>query len=815
MFLNKSKQRIEERFEQWGKELPRIYEEVQAEMGKRKDEVSLAVKYLYGTMPCSDIGNYDFDTFLDYAVHGVWLYEELEGVRKLPEDIYLNYVLYHRVNEEEITPCRRFFYEKLKDRISGLTGKEEALEVNYWCVEEATYQSTDDRTLSPMAVYNRGNGRCGEESVFLVSALRSVGIPARQVYAPRWSHCDDNHAWVEVWCDGDWYFTGACEPLPILNKGWFTNASSRAMMVHSHWFDFLPPGEDTIGKSGMVYMLNELTRYAATKEIEVRVTDETGNAVSGAVVDLEVLNYAEFSPIAQCVTGADGVVRLTTGLGSLHVHVHKGELCTEGYLDTREESFGVIVLKSQEPQETWQAIDMAAPVDTPVNTDMPTSEQKEAGDQRLALADRQRLRKTSQWSNPERQAFLEEGGADKDLRSRLLLALTEKDQSDLHRDIIESHFQLSLPFRENYGQEIFVNYVMNPRVDNEVLTSYREQIFAAFSEKEREGFCREPKELWRWIEVNIQSCPEKEKSSLITTPGACLRLGIGSPLSKKILYVAAARTFGVAARLNSLDGSIEYWDNGQFVPVLQEARRSCRLTLTEGEETGWTYFQNWSMAKKVNGQYRSLKLSDNQWQKGCLSLELETGCYRIITANRLPNGNQFSNLYEFSLQEGDSKCIELLQRKADLADMLENIDLPEFDLQRADGVSVKASSLTDSHKTVLFWLEESKEPTEHILNELMERKEDFLEFAGHLVFVVRSKGALDNPTLSKALKLFPEIQVFYDDFKENVSVLGRRVYVDHEKLPLVIVTEGKLNGIYGASGYNVGTGDMLLRLLKL
>ena len=39
------------------------------------------------------------------------------------------------------------------------------------------------------------------------------------------------------------------------------------------------------------------------------------------------------------------------------------------------------------------------------------------------------------------------------------------------------------------------------------------------------------------------------------------------------------------------------------------------------------------------------------------------------------------------------------------------------------------------------------------------------------------------------------------------------MYVDHEKLPLIIVTDGRLNGIYAASGYNVGTGDMLLRLM--
>ena len=98
-----------------------------------------------------------------------------------------------------------------------------------------------------------------------MNALRSVGVPARQVYAPKWSHCDDNHAWVEIWCDGEWYFLGACEPEEILNKGWFTNASSRAMMIHSRVFDTKIPNGEVIGKDGMVTMLNELKRYAVTK----------------------------------------------------------------------------------------------------------------------------------------------------------------------------------------------------------------------------------------------------------------------------------------------------------------------------------------------------------------------------------------------------------------------------------------------------------------------------------------------------------------------------------------------------------------------
>ena len=52
------------------------------------------------------------------------------------------------------------------------------------------------RTSSPLQSAKTAFGRCGEESVFTVAALRTVGLPARQVYAPRWSHSDDNHAWV-------------------------------------------------------------------------------------------------------------------------------------------------------------------------------------------------------------------------------------------------------------------------------------------------------------------------------------------------------------------------------------------------------------------------------------------------------------------------------------------------------------------------------------------------------------------------------------------------------------------------------------------
>ncbi len=828
IFLKENRERIEKNYLEQTKSLPRFFASIDEKIQKCTEEVALACKYLYAFMPYSDIGNYPFEVFLDYAENGVQLWKENPQIADMPEDIFLNYVLFHRVNEEEIAPCRTFFRTEIGTRIQGMNFREAALEVNYWCAEEATYHCTDDRTLSALSVYRRGNGRCGEESVFTVNALRSVGVPARQVYAPKWSHCDDNHAWVEIWCDGKWYFLGACEPEEILNKGWFTNASSRAMMIHSRIFDTKIPEGEVIGRDGMVTMLNELKRYAVTKEITVSVKGDQGLPVEGAEVSFEVLNYSEYAPIAEKETDENGRAVLTTGLGSLHISVRA--CCNEEWLhaekamNTETEDSCEICLRHQTAGENagyekWTAADMFAPHDAPVNTDMPDSEQKERGNKRLAAANAHREQKVRNWRNPECERFLQkevnriEKAVAASYREDLLNVLTEKDRTDCLSDVLEEHLDLAISYHGMMNRDTFVSYVLNPRVDDEVLQKYRREIKNKFSRDEKQELRNDPSQIWKLVEKAVVSRPEKERSSVITTPAGCLNTCTGSFLSKKILFVAMARTLGVPARLNPHDRSMEYMENEKFVPVLAKTEKNSTLILKSGEDTQWKYFQNWSIAKLENGRYVSLKLGTEAFENQHMNLPLESGKYRILTSNRLPNGNMFANEYHFEIQPGETKEIDLVLREADLEDMLENISMPEFTLRREDGSTVKASELTADGKHILAFLEEEKEPTEHILNEMMEQEEAFAGYAEKIIFVVRSKDALETPTLSKALKKLKNVQIYYDDFSEIINTLGRRMYVDPDKLPLIIVTNGSLNGIYATSGYNVGTGDMLLRLM--
>ncbi|WP_277405581.1 hypothetical protein [Lacrimispora xylanisolvens] len=45
--------------------------------------------------------------------------------------------------------------------------------------------------------------------------------------------------------------------------------------------------------------------------------------------------------------------------------------------------------------------------------------------------------------------------------------------------------------------------------------------------------------------------------------------------------------------------------------------------------------------------------------------------------------------------------------------------------------------------------------------------------------------------------------------------MARKMYVDPEKLPLLIVTNTGLNAVYACSGYNVGSVALMEKLLCL
>lgn len=828
--------------------------EIMENLERCDDAQKICMKYLYGTMPISDIANYDFSLFLSYVDHALFLRKNIAWCQTIPEDIFFNHVLYYRVNTEDIVDCRRAFYDLCWPRLVSANKttsmKEAALELNYWCFENATYRQTDDRTANPLTVLRCAYGRCGEESTFATTAFRSVGIPTRQIYTPRWPHCDDNHAWIEVWCDGDWHYLGACEPEEVLDKGWFTAAASRAMIIHSRMFSDYVENEEIVTHEGLTTVCNELFRYADKQTFSIRVT-ENGKPLSGVSLRIELLNYSEFFPISTLISDENGEASITLGLGDLHIHAVKDGKFLTRLVDSRKESSVTLDFSQATACQTeelkGEEYDVVPPKDNMKFAVRLTDEQKETQQKKFdaaaallhqkeatfysedsAAEAAKKLRLSGETAQFAAKAIFDSKGNSEEifrflnaahsleemqLRAKLLQTLTVKDKTDLSADILENHFA-NTPKQADLPEDIFVPYLLSPRVSTEKLTNWRTELACFFTEEQKNTFRANPESAWSWILEHISSHDEREYGSLIASPAQLLKVGFGSHLSKKVLFVALCRTLGIPARLNPETKSAQYYSNGSFHNVeIDSKEATLPFTVISGDDTKWVYFQNWSLGLLRGGIYHTLDLSQREWKDGKVALDLAPGEYRLLTAKRMPNGSLFTKEYRFNVSDDSENSLTIRLRDTKISDMLENMDILPFSLKDKDGNKIAAEQLTADKANILFWLEEGKEPTEHILNELIEHHKRYNALDAQLVFIIRSDEAKKNHTLAKTLELLPNVTICYDDFRENVSSIARRMYVDPDKLPLIVVTKPGLNGIFATSGYNVGMGDLLIKIL--
>lgn len=867
MFTEKLRQYASKQYKKSLKQLGKKGKEIQAYIESLQGDEEILMKFLYGTMPFVDASDYEPELFYAYVKHSLYLKENSPYTRNVSEEMFLNYVLYYRVNNEDIVNCRPWLYEKVKERIKGYSQEDAIKELNYWCAENVTYAASDERTLNPIAVYKSITARCGEESTFFVSVLRSVGIPARQVYTPRWAHCDDNHAWVEAWDGETWRFLGACEPEEVLDKGWFTNASSRAMLIHTRVFsDYV--GEDSMkkneitGRDGAVIFYNDTSVYAKTTVLTVHVERENGTKAVNCRIQFELMNMAEFYPISTQYTDEEGRVSLELGEGTVQIFCSLHDEIGSVLVNTEDRKEVTIRLKNEkvfveeEAEKEWQFFDLIAPLDYPMHPSQLTAEQKDRGRVKKQKADQIRDKKKKNFYQKEKAKkyegnetattilknaygnfdeiydFLEKDS--NPYRLFLLQTLEVKDNRDVKSEVLEEHLQESLlvketafAYLEKMGEEqeqLFLQYVMNPRIRHEMIRPYRKEISKWFTKEEKQRFLKEPSQIWEYVSQHVVTTEERNYETVVTSPVGALMTGQGSELSKKTLFVAICRTLGIPARINPIHGNIEYWKDSGFIKANSDNKKKEEKLIDvifnyEGE-TVPAYFVNWTIGKlekkKEGSAFETLDYTKTSFETKKIKLQLPKGYYRLNTTMRIPNGNQMIAVKYFVITGEETKRVSsFLIRQPKTKDMLEDLKLESFSLKNGRNEDVLWEQIAKDKVALLAFLEVGMEPTEHVLNELKGKAEEIKEKDFTIVFVLKDKKDIENQTLKSLLKELPQIQIYYDNFKELSEMIARRMYTDPEKLPLLVVTTDGYHGRYACSGYNVGTVELLCNIRNI
>ncbi len=765
-----------------------------------------AMEFLRTHLPESDLSCYPASLFLKFADHALMLRQALPWCACLEEEIFYHYVLFPRVNDEDLSFHRKLFYDALLPRVKGkATVEEMVLEVNRWCHETASYQAADDRTASPLTVWKSGIGRCGEESAFLVCALRSVGIPARQVYAPRWAHCDDNHAWVEALCGGQWRFLGACEPEPVLDRGWFNTAASRAILVHSRLFGVgdSPLHGEFLEQEGIVSWYNQTARYAHVRTYTLQAV-HNGAPAPGAIFQIQLLNEASFHTIATLTANEQGKCQITLGIGDFHLLAAWCGLTAEG--DCRDDTL-TLSLTPPSAESRWKELDIQAP--EPSRSPLPafSFEQQKARSRVLGTGNLLRSRRIAAFSPPkcgeilrkargnqaEIAAFLER---DSDPRREMLVcSLTEKDLLDVTGEILEDHLRHT-PASGTLPPEIYEKNLLCPRIAWEPLTPWRGKLQEALPDG-----LTEPIAVWHWLRERVDTNPSRVYRNLYWTPAEALAAGRCNEKSFSVLYVALLRAMGIPARLRPMDGTPEYWQSGAFHPVLSQKTGALRLVY----DPSLVYGQSWSLSRFRGSGWQKLQLPD-----GVTEVALPAGTYRLITTTRLPNGNQFAKMRDIALHPGKTESVSLSLRPCRLEDMLRRQSLPEIPAMTLAGEKISNIFINDGRPTLLCWLEIGREPTEHLLNELDAAMDPLVPL--NVGFLPRRRENLTDPTLKRVLDRFPNVRILLDAWVYDLETVARALGCDPSTPPLAVVCDEKGQAVYGISGYNVGSGAMLIRI---
>lgn len=820
------------------------------------------LQFLYAYMPVSDVADYSPELYLANVRASLKAEAEMPWGKSVPNDLFLHYVLPVRINNENLDTSRVTFYDELKERVKGLSMEEAILEANHWCHEKVIYTPSDGRTMSPSAVVRNAQGRCGEESTFTVAALRAVGIPARQVYTPRWAHTDDNHAWVEAWADGKWYYFGACEPEPVLDMGWFDGPSKRGMLMHTKVFGNYVGDEEVISQTPLYTEINVTHNYAPVATAIIMVKDTTGAAVPGAKLDFGIYNYAEFYPAVRKVADAQGMTTMTAGLGDMLVWATNGSDFGYEKLSFGRQDTLTIVLNRREGQGAAYevAFDIVPPVEGKTENRV-TPEQRAANSLRLAQEDSIRNAYIATWM-PKTDAFAlaQKIGADTakvwnairtsrgnwaeiaqfltdaaaqgrlDVAFDLLDAVSTKDLQDTPAGVLTDHLKGAAPYKD---RPYFKEYILNPRVGTELLVPYRA------------AMASEPSTAAEIIAKakSVQLVDSLNPSRIPMSAVGVQRLNMADNAGRDRYFIAMARSKGIPARHEPVTGRLQYydlsatcgvdaWKNVDFDGELAAAaattvpRGTLMVNYTPSKHNDDPkYYSHFTVAKLKDGRYSTIELSNPDVDMGAAGslkaifakpVALEAGDYMLVSGTRMANGTVLSEAKFFTVEADKQTTLDMTMREDDNAVQVIGTMNPEAKfLPKGSTEPTSILATTGRGYFVLALLEAKKEPTNHALRDIAALKTELEKWNRGLVFLFGSEDQLAAFNAAEFGELPKTITYGVDKGGEVSKMLKQSLELSNmADLPVFVVGDTFGRVVFVSQGYRIGMGEQMMKVIN-
>ena len=792
-----------------------------------------ALDFLYKYMPLPDKVDYDTAFYRQNVETSFLAREEMPWGKTIPQREFLHFVLPVRVNNENMDESRMKFYADLKDRVKNLSMKDAILEVNHWCHERVSYTPSDERTSSPLASIKTAYGRCGEESTFTVAALRAVGIPSRQVYTPRWAHTDDNHAWVEAWADGEWYFMGACEPEAVLNLGWFNAPASRGILMHTKAFGHYDGPEEVISETECYTEINVTKNYAPIGKAYVKVLDTNGNAVKGANVEFKIYNYAEFYTVSTRQTDSDGLTSLEAGLGDLLAWGYKDEVygfakCSIALGDT-----ATLVLDKQPGKSYSLDMEIVPPMERNTVPTL-TDEQISTNAARLAYEDSLRnayiaafdnstpLLTKTRGNHGEIKDFLKWAEAQNGLERAegILAVVSDKDLRDISCSTLRDFFE-NTPLNPTLSGSLYNQYVLNPRVANEMVLSHRAFFNEVLTAEQKETWREDINSIIDWINENITIDEVHNPQNLRMLPTGVWNSRTTDEFSRNIFFVSVCRSLGMPARIDPVTSKVQYldekleWKDVNFGTkelgnngIREEGLLKATYTPSKVLDNP-KYYSHFSISAIKNGRPVLLNYAEEDTYESLLKAgsKVDAGDYVLVSGTRMANGSVLVHIEIFNVAaNGETKVPLVMRSDSEALQVIGAFNSENLYNDKEAGVK-SILSTTGRGYFIVGVIAPNNEPTNHVLRDIALYKDELEKWGRKIVLVFRNQSEADRFNIND----FPELP---NNVVFGVDVDGQIVNEMQGTLPVVKIADTFNRVVFESEGYTIGIGETLMKAIQ-
>ena len=431
----------------------------------------------------------------------------------------------------------------------------------------------------------------------------------------------------------------------------------------------------------------------------------------------------------------------------------------------------------------------------------------------------------------ELEKFLRETPAEKrNLAMELLGVVSAKDLRDTPASVFADHLN-NTPVVDS---ELFVEYVLNPRVSNEFLTPYKGFALSNVDEETRKAVQENPaEELVNWVKQNITIKEDLNPQHIAIMPMGVWKSRVADKHSRDIFFVAAARSFGIPARIEPVAKKVQYYQNGwvdvDFEAAVQSNAKQGKVVASYAPIKALQdpkYYSHFTIAKLLdNGKLQTLDFESangadmgagNTWSALLKNpLTLDEGNYILVTGTRMANGSVLSEISFFSVEAGKTTQIKLEMREnLDEVQVIGNFN-SENKFKPVNGDSeTSILATTGRGYFVVAILGARQEPTNHAMRDIAAVKAELEEWGRGLVLLFPNEKGWNSFDPKEFGELPSTITYGIDvDNKIQNEIASAMKLANANNLPIFIIADTFNRVVFVSQGYTIGLGEQMMKVI--